>query len=166
MALQTFEFPIPKMNSITTFNSQSLYPINSSYSESKINVPYYSTHVNQLLNPKTKEFTSNTTTTRALLSSLTSKLEEEVTNKILQKLKLQKDNTNNILMVTMCKLIDEITHTIKNDMKIISKNNTQSIKSLKVDQKQVYDNNKVIFSEILNKLKQNENNQHLLLEKL
>eukprot|EP01084_Bolivina_argentea_P310352 537014_1 len=157
MALQTLDFPIPKMNSITS-NSQSFYPINSNYCESKINIPY---HQNS-----TKAFTTTTSTTSALLSSLTSQIEEEVTNKILHKLNLKTDNTNNILMVTMCNLIDEITHTFKNDMKNMSKENIKSAKALQFDHKQVFNNNKIMFSKILNKFKKYENNQQLLLEKV
>eukprot|EP01084_Bolivina_argentea_P032434 60018_1 len=165
MALQTLDFPNPKMNNITR-NSQLSYPLNSNYYESKINIPYHTTHVNQSHNYKINEFTSTPTTTCELLSSLTKQLEEEVTNNILQKLKLKKDNTNNIIMVTMCKLVDEITDIIKKDMNNMSKDNLQSIKALQFDQRQEFDNNKIIFSKLLNKIKQNENNQDLIFEKL
>eukprot|EP01084_Bolivina_argentea_P010426 19419_1 len=43
-------------------------------------------------------------------------IEKEITNKVLKKLKLNQNNHNNILMVTMCKLVDNITENINDNM--------------------------------------------------
>eukprot|EP01084_Bolivina_argentea_P034380 63624_1 len=70
------------------------------------------------------------------LAAFACDIEKEITEKILKKLNLNQYNPNNVLMVTMCKLIDDITCNINNNMKDLRNEFNNSLNLVSKQQQQ------------------------------
>ncbi len=92
------------------------------------------------------------------LAAFASDLEKDITNKVLKQLNLNQHNPNNVILVTVCKLIDDVTENINNNMSKLSNNFKKSFAVLSKQQQQIIEHNSKCFDAFANKLNDIEHN--------
>eukprot|EP01084_Bolivina_argentea_P007852 14736_1 len=95
------------------------------------------------------------------LAEFASDIEKEITNKVLHKLKLNQKNPNNILMVTMCKIVDDITDNLNDNLLNIRHEFQESFNIIIKQQQQ----QQIMIEDLLNKSIDKLQNQQLGIEK-
>ncbi len=153
MAVQTMMHnkSIPSYPLSTTFGNSISSPNSANF--------FHPTTPQSFVNHKTLPSSYSTTVHSSTISLATfaTDLENEITNKILKKVQLDKDNPNNIVLVTVCKLIDEVTQNINNNMFEFSKKFENAISLVSKQQQQFFECNNKRMNKLVNKLNNIDN---------